>query len=322
MVSRRIGLKGLVVGLAIILPLAILTACSSTPNEDCTPLAKNGGSAVESIKVGLPAGGVPTATFTAPLSVTEPEVKVLKSGSGQKIQPGQSFTVELAMYNGKTGQSLGSSGFTGLNPVTATLDSTSEYSYINSVLQCARTGSRIVGVVPAKLIVDSKGADLTSGDSAMSLVVIAEISSVSMSKANGVPQAPVAGMPEVTLAASGAPSIKLPGGTAPTELKVAVLKKGDGATVTSSSTVIVHYTGWLWDGGTIFDSSWARGASIAFPVSGVVPGFAQALTGQTVGSQIIVIIPPELGYGAKGAGASVPPNATLVFVVDILGLEK
>ena len=322
MANKHVITRGIALLLGIVLPLAVLTACTTSSSDDCTPLAKDGGSAVDSIKVGLPTNGVPTATFTAPLSVTEPEVKVIKSGNGLRIKPGQNYTVELALYNGKSGQSLGSTGFNGQSPVTAALDKSSEYVYLNSILQCARSGSRIVAVVPAKSLVDASGTDLTAGDSSMSLVVIADISAVSLARADGADQAPVAGMPEVTLAANGAPTVKLPGGAAPTTEKVAVLKKGDGATVTSSSTVIVHYTGWLWDGGSIFDSSWARGTSASFPISGVVPGFAQALTGQTVGSQILAVIPPDLAYGPTGAGSSIPANATLVFVVDILGIAK
>lgn len=306
-----------------VLLAASLVSCTASSSEECAPLAKENGSAVNSVKVSLPtAGAAPTATFPTPLAASEPEVKILKGGSGQKLQPGQSFTVELAFYNGQTGESMGATTFNGQNAQTATLDKTSPLSFLNTVLQCAKVGSRIVGVVPNRLLTSADGVDLTGGSKEMTLVVIADIASVSLTRADGADQPAIAGLPTVTLASNGAPAITIPSVTPPTDLKVAVLKKGTGPVVNASSTVVVHYTGVLWDGGKIFDSSWARGQSATFAVSQVVPGFAQALTGQTVGSQILAVIPPSLAYGDKGAGDAVPPNATLVFVVDILGLTK
>jgi FKBP-type peptidyl-prolyl cis-trans isomerase len=81
---------------------------------------------------------------------------------------------------------------------------------------------------------------------------------------------------------------------------------------------VIHYTGALWADQTIFDSSWEKGVPAVFAADGIVPGLSEALVGQQVGSQILVVIPPELGYGDQ-ANAAVPANSTLVFVVDILG---
>lgn len=300
-----------------------LVACSTATNEDCSPLAKENGAAVNSVKVSMAsAGTAPTATFPTPLLATEPEVKVIKGGSGQKILPGEAFSLELSFYNGQTGENMGSTTFNGQNPQSASLEKSSPLSFLNSVLQCAKVGSRIVGVVPSSQLVSADGSDLTGGSKEMTLVVIADVVSVSLNRANGADQPAVDGLPTVKLADNGAPSITVPSTPAPTELKVAVLKKGSGPVVSASSTVIVHYTGVLWDGGKVFDSSWARNQTASFPISGVVPGFGQALTGQSVGSQILTVIPPALGYGATGSGSAIPPNATLVFVVDILGVAK
>lgn len=318
--SRTAKLTTLVV---TVLLSASLAGCSSAPAEGCNPLAKDNGSAVSSVKVSMAsAGTAPTATFPTPLLATEPEVKILKGGSGQKLLPGMTFTVELSFYNGQTGENMGSTSFNGQNPQAASLDKSSPLSFLNSVLQCAQVGSRIVGVVPNSQLISPTGADLTGGSKEMTLVVIADVVSAGLARANGADQPLVEGLPTVKLAENGAPAITVPAGPAPTDLKVAVLKKGTGPVVTSSSTVVVHYTGMLWDGGKIFDSSWARNETAAFPISGVVPGFGQALTGQNVGSQILTVIPPSLGYGSTGAGTSVPPNATLIFVVDILGIAK
>jgi peptidylprolyl isomerase len=137
-----------------------------------------------------------------------------------------------------------------------------------------------------------------------------------MTRATGEAQTPEAGYPAVTLDADGAPSITPVKSEAPKEFGVSTLIKGSGAVVGSTDVVTVHYSGWLWDG-TPFDSSWTSGQPAQFSLEQVVPGFTKAIAGQTVGSQVIAILPPADGYGEQGAG-SIPPNSTLIFVVDIL----
>lgn len=84
--------------------------------------------------------------------------------------------------------------------------------------------------------------------------------------------------------------------------------------------VRLAYTGVLWDDKTEFDSSWGK-TPVSFSLDQVVEGFGEGLRGQTVGSQVLIVIPPELGYGDQ-ANAAVPAGSTLVFVVDILGLDE
>jgi hypothetical protein len=298
-----------------------LAGCSAGGSSACTPLANDGGSAVDSITIGGTAGQPPTATFPTPLVASKAEVKVLKSAQeGQQILPGGSFSAELSLFNGETGESLGSTSFNGSDIQTSTLSKTSQFSFLTSVLQCAHAGSRIVGIVPNKELVNASGQSLTGGSAAMTVVVVADITGASLARANGEQQSVPDGLPKVVLDPKGVPGITVPKTAAPTELKVVELKKGTGAAVTSSSNVVVHYTGVLWDSGTVFDSSWTNGQVATFNVAEVVPGFSQALIGHKVGSQILAVIPPELGYGATGAGTKIPANATLVFVIDILGL--
>ncbi|MCL2464331.1 MAG: FKBP-type peptidyl-prolyl cis-trans isomerase, partial [Micrococcales bacterium] len=95
--------------------------------------------------------------------------------------------------------------------------------------------------------------------------------------------------------------------------------QGTGPAVKSGQTIVVNYTGWLWDG-TQFDSSWDRQATMAVQDIGqaqLIDGWNQGLVGQDVGSQVLLVIPPSLGYGSTAQG-SIPANSTLVFVVDIL----
>lgn len=98
------------------------------------------------------------------------------------------------------------------------------------------------------------------------------------------------------------------------------MKTGDGAVVPGDATVKVHYTGWLTNGKK-FDSSRDRGQPIEFPLSGVIPGWTEGVAGMKVGGRRKLVIPPNLGYGQRGAGGVIPPNATLVFDVEVLEVK-
>jgi len=102
-------------------------------------------------------------------------------------------------------------------------------------------------------------------------------------------------------------------------LQYEVLSEGTGETPKADSTVRVHYTGSLIDG-TVFNSSVKRGTPAEFPVNGVIKGWTEALQMMPVGSKWRLTIPHELAYGERGAGASIPPFATLVFEVELLDI--
>ncbi|MEG9486976.1 FKBP-type peptidyl-prolyl cis-trans isomerase [Mannheimia indoligenes] len=102
-------------------------------------------------------------------------------------------------------------------------------------------------------------------------------------------------------------------------LQYEILTEGTGEKPTASSTVRVHYTGSLIDG-TVFDSSVKRGQPAEFPVGGVIRGWTEALQLMPVGSKWRLTIPQELAYGERGAGASIPPFATLIFEVELLDI--
>ena len=111
--------------------------------------------------------------------------------------------------------------------------------------------------------------------------------------------------------------------TTPSGLQYEDTVAGTGATATAGRRVSVHYTGWLWrDGqaGRQFDSSKGRGDPFSFRLGGgeVIAGWDEGVQGMQVGGTRVLIIPPELGYGAYGAGGVIPPNATLKFEVELL----
>ncbi|MDP8223833.1 MAG: FKBP-type peptidyl-prolyl cis-trans isomerase [Candidatus Lernaella stagnicola] len=104
------------------------------------------------------------------------------------------------------------------------------------------------------------------------------------------------------------------------------LKVGDGDAAVSGKTVTVHYTGWLQqDGkkGKKFDSSVDRGKPFSFPLGAgrVIKGWDEGVAGMKVGGKRVLTIPPQLGYGARGAGGVIPPNTTLIFDVELLSVK-
>jgi len=100
------------------------------------------------------------------------------------------------------------------------------------------------------------------------------------------------------------------------------LQVGDGATAKTGDTVSVNYTGWLADG-TKFDSSLDRGTPLEFTLGAgqVIPGWDEGVTGMNVNGTRLLVIPPELAYGAQGAGSTIPPNATLTFEVQLIEIK-
>ena len=108
----------------------------------------------------------------------------------------------------------------------------------------------------------------------------------------------------------------------PDGLRIEVLKEGSGEGAKAGDTITVHYTGTLTDGRK-FDSSRDRGRPFSFELGAgrVIRGWDQGLLGMKIGEQRRLTIPPELGYGSAGAGDAIPPNATLTFEVEMLGIK-
>ena len=110
-----------------------------------------------------------------------------------------------------------------------------------------------------------------------------------------------------------------PATTTPSGLWHVDVAEGDGDSPRTTDNVKVHYTGWLPDG-TMFDSSVERGEPAVFPLDRVIAGWTEGVASMKVGGKRMLIIPPDLGYGEHGAPPVIPPNATLVFEVELLDI--
>jgi peptidylprolyl isomerase len=116
------------------------------------------------------------------------------------------------------------------------------------------------------------------------------------------------------------PEVDFPGGEPPTELEISDIWQGDGAVAKAGDTVQVHYVGVAYSTGEEFDASWSRGAPLEFRlgVGQVIAGWDQGVQGMRVGGRRQLIIPPRLAYGDRGAGGSIGPGETLIFVCDLV----
>ena len=118
------------------------------------------------------------------------------------------------------------------------------------------------------------------------------------------------------------PDVTIPDGPPPSELVLEDLTVGDGEEATAGHNVTVHYVGVAWSDQQQFDASWDRGDTFAFRLGRgqVISGWDEGVAGMKVGGRRRITIPPEKGYGARGAPGAIAPNETLVFVVDLLGV--
>ena len=126
-------------------------------------------------------------------------------------------------------------------------------------------------------------------------------------------------LPTVTTNQGEAPTIGAPTGNPPTTLVTKDIIVGTGAEALPTSTMTVHYTLMTWSNGKLIESSWTSGSPATFPLANVIIGWQQGIPGMKVGGRRLLVIPPDLGYGAQGGGP-IGPNETLIFVVDAIGV--
>ncbi|WP_425956431.1 FKBP-type peptidyl-prolyl cis-trans isomerase [Xylanimonas sp. McL0601] len=281
------------------------TAAAGNPTPTAQDVA-----ALAGVKVEGKAGAEPTLSFDKPFTVSVPTTRSLEKGTGDALKEGQLLRLHYVMYQGD-GTRLGSSWKEGKGKPESIVLGDKSLGVINDALSGAKVGARALVANPTA----SKDGTTTT------LLMLMEVASVGAARAEGEAVTPAAGLPTVTLADNGEPSIKIPSGyAAPKDLVVQPLIKGSGAAVTAEQTVTVQYTGWTFDGKS-FDSSWTNGSPATFQLSQVIKGWTNGLAGQTVGSQVLLVIPADQAYGAEKSDSNALAGQPLVFVVDILDAQ-
>lgn len=270
--------------------LLVLTGCT----EDATPTGD--------VTVRGEFGQQPELEFTTPLDVDRPVVEVVIEGTGPELVEGEPVLLDFYAASGEDGSLVGETYSSEPKPYLLTTEALG--TQIHRALSGRHVGSRLLHLVP--------GEEPGEG----STVAVFDILPT---RAAGEAVEPREGLPTVTLADDGEPGVAVPEGAAPpAELVVQPLQRGPGPQVQPGQVITVQYLGVAWSTGEVFDSTWERGRLPApFPigVGSVLPGWDAGLVEQTVGSQVLLVVPPDLGYGTSVAELV---DETLVFVVDIL----
>ncbi|HEV7741842.1 MAG TPA: FKBP-type peptidyl-prolyl cis-trans isomerase [Pseudolysinimonas sp.] len=324
---RRTPLAAVLLVPALVLALA---ACATdapagpdTVGTDGPAACSPSGPVSDAVKVSGDFDTAPTVTFSAPVSVPALQRTVVIKGDGAELQDGALAQIHFTIFNGETGDNLDSTGYEPTSLFQATLDESSLLSGLVKTLRCSTVGSRVVGVVPAADAFGDQGNEQLGVAAGQPVVFVVDVVSVLPTQAQGDSVPLPAGFPDVVWADDGQPTVTIPDADPPADLKVATVITGDGAVVQAGDNVTVQYQGVNWTGGAVFDQSWGRGPT-SFTTDGVIAGFGAAMVGQTVGSRVVVIIPPDQGYGPQGgnSGAGIAKDDTLVFVIDILAAQS
>lgn len=300
------------------LVLTAITACSGVPSvvaegPDCGIGSGNASSVVDSTG---DLGEAPEVTFPTPLVTDGVQKSVLIHGDSAPLREGQPVILEATILSGADGSVLQQTGYAAEGGSLFTVGD-DQLPALGEALECATLGSRIAVVASA--------ADATSGGQATgqeSVVYVVDVLRAFHSRADGANQVPQSGMPSVVTAPDGRPGVTVPNETAPTDFRKAVLKQGDGKKVGDDDLVVakVNVVNWDTREAVSSQSSWPTGSAQVFNLAqdadAIGQGLVATIRDARVGSQVLSVVPPNLaGTGEQAA----PADATLVYVVDILG---
>ncbi len=281
-----------VVAMLLVLAVALLGAC-----------APDAGSGDPTITVSGDAGGTPTLTYVAPLTIDHTYRRTVWPGTGPALVDGGPVLLRYWVEDGRTATLVSENYST--SPVPQVLTEADLGADLYRTLKGERVGARVLQVTPA-------------GNNPQQAYPAVTVIDVLPTRADGTPVTPQPGLPAVTLSPDGAPSIKPTGTPPPTTLVVQPLLRGTGRQVEKTDVVTVQYAGFAWTSGDPVDATWDRGQPKSFALS-EVPAFAEGLAEQPTGSQVMLVVPPSYDLGATQSEAL--KGQTLVFVVDILASE-
>jgi peptidylprolyl isomerase len=248
--------------------------------------------------------------------------KVVSPGTGAKVSKANAITFNYVLVNGKDGKQIETSF--GKQVAGMDLSSASLLPGLFKGLNGQKVGSRLLVAIPPADAFGAQGNTQAGFGPKDTVIFLIDVVSAStpLTTATGAVVAPKAGLPTVKVDGAKPAVVVVPKTVAPTKLIVQPLIKGTGAVVKAGQYIKVSYTGVLWKNGKKFDASADHGASFDTQIGAgkVITGWDKGLVGQTVGSRLLLIVPPAEGYGAKGSPPLIGAKDTLVFVVDILAI--
>ncbi|WP_415948747.1 FKBP-type peptidyl-prolyl cis-trans isomerase [Streptomyces sp. KLOTTS4A1] len=310
----------------VLVPLLLLTtaACGdekASDSDSSSSSVSQGG--LPTITDGTKFGEKPTLAKGKGEPPEELKVEVISEGKGEELGDGDKAEVN---YLGQLwdGDKPFDNSFDRGQPFEVTIGGGGVITGWQQALMGQKEGSRLEVSIPPDLGYGDRGqGDIPPG---ATLVFVMDVVKVTQGtpipkKIEGgkVVEQKDANLPEVGTNEDGKePELTVPSDKdAPKELVSNYIIEGSGEALKPTDTVAVAYVGKIWKDGKTFDSSYKSGQPIQFPLNQVIPGWSKGLDGKKVGSRVLLVVPPDQGYGEQGQGP-IPGNATLVFAVDIL----
>jgi len=305
----------------VLLLVPALAACGSSDKKDSSASGSGGLKAVSFT------GGVgKSLRATWHQKVAEPKsttVTTIVQGDGAKIASGDTVSAYLWIGNGSTKKEAYSDYANGAPESIPNNGRLGEV--LGKLFEGATYGSRVAAVTtPSDLLGSSSGSQQLGIGPNDNLVVVADL--VKKAAVSPTPSddkahdAPASKLPKVVEKSGKPTALDFSGISKPaldTPVQRVVLKKGNGAAVKASDTVTVNYLGATYQAKSPFDESYSK-SPMTQPLGGLIPGWKIGLTGVKVGSRVLLQIPPAYGYGAQGSGSTIPGNATLWFLIDVV----
>jgi len=316
-----------IIAVFLLAGLAVAGCSSAKPAASSSSSASANPKANSSVTVSGNFGATPKVGIPKLAADSKLFVKTEISGTGATVTKADAMAANFVLYfwDG-TSSSLKANTFT-QNP---TMIGGTMLPGLQTALIGQKIGSRVLAVVPPA---DAYG---TAGDSQLgisattTLVFVIDLikSYPQTATATGAAVSDGGGsLPKVTAHAGSAPTITIPASSPPSDLVTKTLIRGTGPKVAKGQYVITQYTGYIWRTKKVFDSSWTDGSPFGFVMDAnpeqVIPGWDAGLVGQTIGSRVMLVVPPKEGYGSSGQSqAGITGSDTLVYVVDIIDALK
>lgn len=293
-------------------------ASSATPSGSASPSATPSKIAafdnLDAVKVTGAYGKEPKVTVKSPWAIDKTRTDVLEPSDGAVVKDGQTVEVNYYGVNGRTGEKFDDS-FSRGQSVAFPLDQV--VPGFKKGLVGQKQGSRVVIAMPGADGYDASGGSAQAGiEVGDTLIFVVDLVSVQLEGPEGTAVTPKDGLPTVS-GGDGTPKITVPKTDAPTDLVIQPLIKGKGAKVAASDTITFNYTWVNWSDGKVLEESYTTQPA-SFALAGLLPGMQKGLVDQTVGSRVLLVIPPADGYPSGNATPKIDKDETLVMVVDIL----
>jgi peptidylprolyl isomerase len=302
----------------VVLPVVLalcLSACGDDQGGDDDSAA-----AFEKVQIEGEAGSEPDVTFDGRLETDSVTSDVITEGDGAEIESGDSVLAHLWVGNGYT-QEKAVSTYESETPELLTVDEASLSPVFIEGVEGHTVGSRIAVLAPAEEAFGEQGNPQLGIANKDTVLVVIDLLSNVLEAPDGAEGTAPSWAPKI-VEQDGAPTGFDFAGTQPSpKLRSATLIEGEGATVEKGQTIVVNYLGQVHGGKKPFDESYSKGAPTSFQIGAgkVIQGWDQTLVGASIGSRLVLAIPPALGYGKQGnEGAGIKGTDTLYFVVDVL----